>query len=920
MIKAIHLFKTYPDTGRTALRDVSFTLPNTGLVLLKGESGSGKSTLLSAISTLEEVDKGSITFNDKVITSFSKKEKQEYLKNDIAICFQDKNLVPYLTVEENILPYASNKDYLKTITYLGLTSLLKSKVMTLSGGEQERVSILRATLKKSKVLLLDEPANSLDEDNVDKVFTLLKNISKDKLVIISSHIPLPKSVTPDVTLNMEKGELLSYEVNNKDVFKTETKEEEQDFFPPKKVLITSFFKEVFRSLFHFKTRLITSIVILFLSLVTILSGLSSLFTNENAVIFQGIRSNAGGLSSYVSLGYDISRNSQETYSFLPSDQDYIGFPVYSSRSSIETTNITTRYSRVSDNINLRKLCSSPSGYMKWEDVSSFFPLLFGSSPKNNECLISRFSFSIFEEHGFYSQEMKLAPHSFSEEEFLSFAPTISLSYSLNEFPLTIVGIYDDGLEEFIDKYLSTIDNSPVSNSYSNEVYVGAVLQNIFVNQDTLQALFNYSSLNDFSTPNNELFAIYSFNNHLMNGQLYKVDSSDINLSKEDGIYLSPENFLRVYPSYGNIDFTLPYVDLRSVTKETLFSSLLPFKNQTLNLAELLEEDYKKLACFYYVSNLENNDYLALFAHDMVEKGYITEDYIGNYDLLKTYYALCLSGGTWPFLDSLYENNPYGENGKNIVKTFLSEFLPSLTETLPLTINYTKDLYSSKLTKEFKVIGFSFFLSGNENELMFSNSDDYNYFLNFYYNPKQAYFTVIPLSLYSFSDIIAFKDSLNSSSFCLRGVVANASRTIYGVTHNLLTIIITSVAFAVLLIISVILLLYLYNSINILSIREDSVRLSFGASTFPFFLRNFMTMFLISLMSLVLSIPFSYLVLYLLNSIFSSWVSITSTYVMVEPILFLILLILLIVLSSLISLLVIFKNKKNLNKALKEAFH
>ena len=55
--------------------------------------------------------------------------------------------------------------------------------MTLSGGEQERVSILRATLKKSKVLLLDEPANSLDEDNVDKVFTLLKDISKDKLVI-----------------------------------------------------------------------------------------------------------------------------------------------------------------------------------------------------------------------------------------------------------------------------------------------------------------------------------------------------------------------------------------------------------------------------------------------------------------------------------------------------------------------------------------------------------------------------------------------------------------------------------------------------------------------------------------------------------------------------------------------------------------
>ena len=76
MLTAEHLHKTYPDTGRTALRDVSFTLPNTGLVLLKGESGSGKSTLLSAISTLEEADKGRSPLTIKSSPLFQRKRNK----------------------------------------------------------------------------------------------------------------------------------------------------------------------------------------------------------------------------------------------------------------------------------------------------------------------------------------------------------------------------------------------------------------------------------------------------------------------------------------------------------------------------------------------------------------------------------------------------------------------------------------------------------------------------------------------------------------------------------------------------------------------------------------------------------------------------------------------------------------------------
>lgn len=111
------------------------------------------------------------------------------------------------------------------------------------------MSILRCILKKSRVILLDEPVSSLDDDNSQKVFTLLKAISKKKLVIVSSHAPLPEDIKEGITINLHKGELTSFVVVNKEVYETKIEEEQDEFKPPKKVVLSSFFKEVFRSLF-----------------------------------------------------------------------------------------------------------------------------------------------------------------------------------------------------------------------------------------------------------------------------------------------------------------------------------------------------------------------------------------------------------------------------------------------------------------------------------------------------------------------------------------------------------------------------------------------------------------------------------------------------------------------------------------------
>ena len=193
MLKINHIFKSYftGEKRQDVLKDVSFSLPEKGLFFIVGKSGSGKSTLLNLIGGLDRPDQGSILIDGKDIVKMKEKELSAYRARKIGFVFQEYNLLSGMTVEENLLLATDRKVEDKEIDDLlskaGLLSFKKKKVELLSGGEKQRVALVRAMLKDCRIILSDEPTGSLDSENAENVFSLLKEVSKDRLVLVVTH-------------------------------------------------------------------------------------------------------------------------------------------------------------------------------------------------------------------------------------------------------------------------------------------------------------------------------------------------------------------------------------------------------------------------------------------------------------------------------------------------------------------------------------------------------------------------------------------------------------------------------------------------------------------------------------------------------------------------------------------------------------
>lgn len=165
-------------------KDFNYIFPDTGLYALKGKSGSGKTTLLNIISGFLSPSSGEITYSEDVMN----------LSNSTSIIFQDNNLFDHLTVSENIhiLCRLNGEEYAKeninkVLSDLSIDGYLDTLVGNLSGGERQRVAIAIAILMDKKVILADEPFSSLDYDNSINIMKLFKELSKDRLIIFSSH-------------------------------------------------------------------------------------------------------------------------------------------------------------------------------------------------------------------------------------------------------------------------------------------------------------------------------------------------------------------------------------------------------------------------------------------------------------------------------------------------------------------------------------------------------------------------------------------------------------------------------------------------------------------------------------------------------------------------------------------------------------
>ena len=242
------------------LKDITLSFPSTGLVSVLGKSGCGKSTLLNLIGKLDNSSEGNIFFNGKDISKYKEKELVIYRKKIVSYIFQHYHLLENQTALYNImLPALLNGDSFITAKKKVLSlvdnfsidkSLLDKKCSKLSGGEKERIAIMRCFISNPRLILADEPTGALDKDNAVLVMESLKKASKSSLVIMVTHNEQLARQYSDRIISMRDGRIIDVErINETKNEKVETVARKSNSNWYNKIIAHNFTKRFKRNIF-----------------------------------------------------------------------------------------------------------------------------------------------------------------------------------------------------------------------------------------------------------------------------------------------------------------------------------------------------------------------------------------------------------------------------------------------------------------------------------------------------------------------------------------------------------------------------------------------------------------------------------------------------------------------------------------------
>ncbi|MDY0345024.1 MAG: ABC transporter ATP-binding protein [Bacilli bacterium] len=198
ILKISNISRVFSLGGRDfpVLRNIDLAFEKSGFVLLSGKSGSGKSTLLNLIAGVLKPSQGHILYKNKVVDAMNEKHICAYRNREVGFVFQQYNLFDKQSVLFNVvLPLLIDgrgitKSYetgRKLLAIYNLDSMYSQEVGQLSGGEKQRIAILRAIINNPSIVLADEPTGALDQENANKTLAMLKEISQERLVIVVSH-------------------------------------------------------------------------------------------------------------------------------------------------------------------------------------------------------------------------------------------------------------------------------------------------------------------------------------------------------------------------------------------------------------------------------------------------------------------------------------------------------------------------------------------------------------------------------------------------------------------------------------------------------------------------------------------------------------------------------------------------------------
>ncbi|MBQ2232936.1 MAG: ABC transporter ATP-binding protein, partial [Erysipelotrichaceae bacterium] len=220
MLQIKNICKTYKtgDLVQQALDNVSLDLRDNEFVAILGPSGSGKTTLLNIIGGLDRYDEGDLIINGISTKNYKDRDWDTYRNHTIGFVFQSYNLIPHQTVLSNVelaltIGGVSRKQRkemaLQALDEVGLKEQAHKKPNQMSGGQMQRVAIARALVNNPDILLADEPTGALDSKTSIQVMELLKEVARDRLVVMVTHNPELANEYANRIVNLKDGRIIS---------------------------------------------------------------------------------------------------------------------------------------------------------------------------------------------------------------------------------------------------------------------------------------------------------------------------------------------------------------------------------------------------------------------------------------------------------------------------------------------------------------------------------------------------------------------------------------------------------------------------------------------------------------------------------------------------------------------------------------
>ncbi|MDP2822444.1 MAG: ABC transporter ATP-binding protein [Sulfuritalea sp.] len=220
LVRAENLTKTYRvgDIDVPAIKGIAFTIESSSFVAFVGPSGSGKSTLLNMVGCLDHPTSGTLKVLDTDIATLDRRAAARFRGENIGFIFQDFNLIPVLTVFENVeyplrmvqeWPTAKRREQvLRMLEAVGMSDQAAKRPDQISGGQKQRVAVARALVSQPKLVLADEPTANLDHDTAYRILELMKKMRDDSgtTFVFSTHDPKIMSAA-ETTYTLEDGRL-----------------------------------------------------------------------------------------------------------------------------------------------------------------------------------------------------------------------------------------------------------------------------------------------------------------------------------------------------------------------------------------------------------------------------------------------------------------------------------------------------------------------------------------------------------------------------------------------------------------------------------------------------------------------------------------------------------------------------------------